>query len=114
MCAIKLVSEVGGVSLSKDRVVHKQNSLAKIMDQNGQEFWATSFADKDIVMVPWNDFIEAFKTYTKNPDLTQQEEKLLKHVLDNSNSGSVTPSRFNDFLLAFSPLSSALQNVMHK
>lgn len=42
---------------------------------------------------------------------TSEDERLLKHVLDNSNSGYVSPFRFGCFLSIFGSLSNCFTNV---
>lgn len=67
-------------------------------------------------MVPWTLFFEKICEWINSDSsrrraFTSEDETLLKHVLDNSNSGYVTPFRLTCFLSIFGPLHDCFTNV---
>lgn len=89
---------------------HRYRSLRSIGSKEGEELWARHFKDLDISQVSWESFLSAYQEFTET-ELQVDEELLLKHILDNDNTSTVSPKEFSRYLRCFSPLKKAVQNA---
>jgi hypothetical protein len=59
--------------------------------------------------ISWRDFTKALKTKI---EFNNEEELLVKRIIDNSNTGCVTRHKLSEFLKSFGPLSDCIKNVV--
>eukprot|EP01127_Copromyxa_protea_P002954 TRINITY_DN12865_c0_g1_i1.p1 TRINITY_DN12865_c0_g1~~TRINITY_DN12865_c0_g1_i1.p1 ORF type:complete len:1760 (-),score=273.24 TRINITY_DN12865_c0_g1_i1:1-5280(-) len=85
----------------------------KSLPKEAQEMWIEQFNDQHMVL--WETFYLQFCKWlnkvSQKRQYTSQDEILLKHVLDNFDTGYVTPYRFACFLTIFGPLPQSFTNL---
>jgi len=78
-----------------------------IQDVGGRDFWKRNYGDA--LHVLWANFVAALRLEFRN--CTPSEEKLLKNILDYSNTGSISQYKFAEFLKGFGPFEHCISNV---
>lgn len=91
---------------------NRNKVLKSIGVEEGETLWSTYFKDLDLNQVPWDRFIAAYSSFTKQV-LSNDDEVLLKHILDNDKMGVVTPKDFSRFLKCFGSLKKATKEAKH-
>jgi hypothetical protein len=72
--------------------------------------WDKEFGN--LTIVTWVQFINFMKRTNKLPyNINEEEEVILRYVLDYFNSGYVTKTKFNEYTKGFGIGPSSLQNV---
>jgi len=87
----------------------KQNDINIIA--NNMKFditWNHLFGEQTFV-VSWEEFTNALRSEI---EFNEREENLLISILDNSFTGSVTRTKFSEFIKSFGPLSECMSNVI--
>eukprot|EP01117_Protostelium_nocturnum_P011598 TRINITY_DN4211_c0_g1_i1.p1 TRINITY_DN4211_c0_g1~~TRINITY_DN4211_c0_g1_i1.p1 ORF type:complete len:1097 (-),score=260.76 TRINITY_DN4211_c0_g1_i1:80-3370(-) len=75
-------------------------------DDEARVFWENNF--EQAFMISWDRFIAALK---QSIQLDPSSAQHLQYILDNSNTGSISMSRFSDFLNGFGPLKQCVEKV---
>lgn len=77
-----------------------------IKDVDGRNMWETAF--NQTLMVEWPEFIAVLR---KHIAISEDAEKQLRYVLDNSNTGAVSMYKFADFLAGLGPMNLCVEKV---
>jgi len=81
------------------------------MDDNspGAHLWKIHFGDTNF-QIERAEFMKALKTRFKL-EVTEHQEKLIAHIIDNSNTHMVTKHKFGEWLKGFGPVDKAVENT---
>jgi len=82
--------------------------ILSVMDEGeAKDMWIKEFPE---AIVGWTSFILALQKYM-NENISTAEERLLKHVLDNSLSNCISAFKFGEFVQSFGPIESCIKNL---
>eukprot|EP01119_Soliformovum_irregulare_P017626 TRINITY_DN5265_c0_g1_i3.p1 TRINITY_DN5265_c0_g1~~TRINITY_DN5265_c0_g1_i3.p1 ORF type:complete len:712 (-),score=239.28 TRINITY_DN5265_c0_g1_i3:707-2842(-) len=95
---------------ASDIIVKKEEPTVtvEIADLDGQRFWIEHFGKE--MLAEAEKFLKILGT-TLNQQMPPELKKILKHILDNSNTGFISTYKFSEFLKGFGPFRSCVDNV---
>ncbi|PRP81722.1 hypothetical protein PROFUN_10822 [Planoprotostelium fungivorum] len=80
-----------------------------IDDSDARLMWENSVGNQ--MVADWSAFIKALSEDIGV--ITPDQQKVLRRILDNSNTGVVSAYKFGEFLKGFGPLNQCIQNLSH-
>lgn len=89
--------------------INRESQNENLPNQKLDFVWNHMFGEESLV-VSWDEFVRVLRLKTP---FDEMEEVLLKSIIDNSNTGSVTRNKLSEFLKSFGPISDCVRNVVN-